>query len=141
MIELELARESDCISIFDKLLQLQAKSPAPQMALCEPDVAYRHLKQAVREGRLYLFGDYAILVDIGSPWHTTRRVLIEEIILRFRSVNKNSVESAIEQLSIIAKVRGCAAVAAGDTQIGLMSPRYIAAGFQPLGTQFYKGIS
>jgi hypothetical protein len=124
--------------IYDALVNLLAMSPAPQMRLCEPDVARQNLSRASDERRLFVYGDFGILVDVGSPWHTSKRVLIEEIIVRFRRDYGNKVEGAIAQLDIIAKAFGCVAVAAGDTQIGLMSPRYLAAGFTTLGTQFYK---
>lgn len=138
--ELELARESDCIAVFDAMLRMLHKSPAKQMALVEPEHAYTALVQAVREQRLYLYGDYAILVDVGSPWHTTKLVLFEEIIIRYQRVYGHDVSEAVAQLDSIARQHGCVAVAAGDTQVGLMAPRYLAAGFEPLGTQFYKEI-
>ena len=135
-----LASKEDLDHIINTLWDLLDKSPATQMKLCEPEVAIPALHQAIKEDRLLIYGDFAILVDVGSPWHTSKRILIEEIIIRFRRVYGNTVESAIAQLEVIAKQRGCVAVAAGDTQIGLMSDRYIAAGFQALGSQFYKEI-
>lgn len=134
-------READTFHaalIYATLERLLVVSPAPQMKLAEPAVAYAALYQAMRETRLYVYGDFGILVDVGSPWHTSKRVLIEEIIVRFRKDFDNSAESAVAQLAVIAKRHGCVAIAAGDTQIGLMTPRYLAAGFQALGTQFYK---
>jgi hypothetical protein len=110
------------------------------MRLCEEHVAYAALHRARDEARLYVYGDYAILFDIGSPWHTSKKLLIEEFVLRFRREYGNAVDGAVAQLDELARALGCAAVAAGDTQVGLMSPRYVAAGFQPLGTQFYKEI-
>jgi hypothetical protein len=126
--------------IYAALLELLGKSPAAQMRLAEPEVARKALSTARSNAALWVYGDFGILVDVGSPWHTSKRVLIEEIIVRFRRDYGNKVEGAIAQLDVIAKAFGCVAVAAGDTQIGLMSPRYLAAGFQPLGTQFYKEI-
>jgi hypothetical protein len=117
------------------------KSPAPQMRLVENHTAWLHLCEAKSASLLYVYGDFGILVDVGSPWYTSKRVLIEEIIVRFRKDYGNTVESAIAQLDVIARIHGCVAVAAGDTQIGLMSDRYLAAGFQALGTQFYKEIA
>lgn len=130
----------DVLEIFQALLRLLAKSKAPQMRLVDEATAYRSLTAAAAEGRLYVHGDFAILVDVGSPWHSDKRVLIEEIIVRWRKAFGNTVESAVAQLDVIAAEHGCVAVAAGDTQIGLMSPRYLAAGFKPLGTQFFKEI-
>lgn len=135
---LRYASEYDTRLIFEALLGLLHKSPAPQMKLCVPAVALRNLRSARDDGRLYVFGDYAILVDVGSPWHTDKPVLIEEIIVRFRSAYRHGVEAAVAQLDDIAKRHGCVAIAAGDTQVGIMAPRYLAAGFSVLGTQFYK---
>lgn len=140
MILLERAGVYHTEMIYTALLSMLDKSPAAQMKLCEPEVAGKALQRAKAEKRLFVYGDFGILVDVGSPWHTSKQVLIEEIIVRFRRDHGNTVESAIEQLSVLAREFGCVAVAAGDTQIGLMAPRYLAAGFQPLGTQFYKEI-
>jgi hypothetical protein len=126
--------------IFSALLDMLAKSPARQMSLAVPAVARQSLYAAREAGRLYIYGDYGILVDVGSPWHTNERVLIEEIIIRFRRFEKNGVEGAIDQLQHIAKEHGCAAIAAGDTQVGIMTPRYLAAGFKTLGTQFFMEV-
>ena len=116
-------------------------SPAPQMRLVQPKYARSALHLARLAGRLYVYGDFGIFVDVGSPWYTTKPILIEELIVRFRRVYKNRVESAVAQLDEIGKEHGCVAVGAGDTQIGLMAPHYLAAGFQVLGTQFYKEIA
>lgn len=139
--QLRLAQSGwDVYEIFNALLLMLRKSPAPQMALVEEEVAYRNLKQAVAEQRLYVYGDFAILVDAGSPWHTSKKVLIEEIVIRWRREFNTPVEAAIRQLDRIAKEHGCVAIAAGDTQVGIMGPRYTAAGFKTLGTQFFKEV-
>jgi hypothetical protein len=140
MIELETARPGDVLMILDALLQMLPKSPAPQMKMAEPLVAHQSLMLAQRQQRLYIFGDFAILVDEGSPWYTSKRVLFEEIIIRWRRVHGNTVDSAIAQLEAIAKLHGCVAIGAGDTQIGYMTPRYLAAGYTTLGIQFHKEI-
>jgi hypothetical protein len=137
---LRRATEYDTTLVMTALLKMLDKSPAPQMKLAVPEVAYRALKNAAADGWLYVYGDFAILVDVGRPWHSDKRVLIEEIIVRFRRAHHNTVESAVAQLEILARQFGCVAVAAGDTQIGYMAPRYTAAGFITLGTQFYKEI-
>lgn len=126
--------------IFQALLRMLDKSPAPQMRLVEPAVVYSHLRLAAVDRKLWVLGDFAILVDVGPPWHTTRPVLIEEIIVRFRKGYGYSVEDAVAALDHLAELHGCHAIAAGDTQVGIMAPRYLAAGFVTLGTQFYKEI-
>ena len=131
----------ETLEIYQALLRLQAKSPAKQMVLVEPNVALQNLQHAVEERSVYVYGDYAIKVDVGSPWYTSKPLLIEEIILRFRKDFGNHVSSAIQQLDAIAKEKGCVAIAAGDTQIGLMSQHYHAEGYSPIGTQFFKEIA
>jgi hypothetical protein len=137
-VNLTHASEEVTRDIWTAMLLMLHKSTAPQMKLVVPEVAHANLLKARDDGRLYVLGDFAILVDVGSPWHTDKPVLIEEIIIRFRRHFGNVVESAIEALPAIAQQHGCVAIAAGDTQIGYMAPRYLAAGFQVLGTQFYK---
>lgn len=140
-IELKTPSRVEVEDIFQALLGMLSNSPAKQMALAEPAAAYSHLLVAALNGKLLTFGDFAILFDIGSPWHTRKLVLIEEIIVRFRKRYGNTVESAVAQLEVIARDQGCAAIAAGDTQVGIMGPRYLAAGFTTLGSQFYKEIA
>lgn len=127
--------------IYRALLEVQKKSPAKQMALVEPGAAWKHLDRARATGNLVVCGDYGILFDVGSPWHTTKLVLIEEIIIRFRRLYQNPVEDAIAKLDDLARLHGCVAIAAGDTQVGLMAPRYQAAGYISLGSQFYKELN
>lgn len=110
------------------------------MKLAEPRVANNYLIYAAATGKLWVYGDFALLVDAAAPWYSTASVLIEDIIVRYRREYGNTVDSAIAQLEVLARRLGCVAVAAGDTQIGLMAPRYLAAGFTTLGTQFYKEI-
>jgi len=126
--------------IFEELLKLLQKSPAAQMKLAVPEVALAHLRAAQAAGHLWIQGDFAILVDVGSPWYTDRPVLIEEIIIRYRRDFGNPPEDVALALPLLAEILGCAAIAAGDTQVGLMGPRYLAAGFTALGTQFFKEI-
>lgn len=140
MIDLQTPSFQETNAIHEALVRMLEYSPAPQMKLAEPATAYAHLHNARRTGLLFTYGDFAILIDVGSPWHTTKLVLIEEIIVRFRKGHGGTPEGAVAQLETLAKLHGCVAVAAGDTQIGVMAPRYIAAGFQPLGSQFYKEI-
>lgn len=138
MTTLQPASMEDVHSIFEALLKMRKYSSAPQMRLTEPRHAVAHLQMAAAKQHLWVFGDFAILIDVGSPWYSAELVLIEEIIVRFRKEHGNTVDSAVAQLDVLALRFGCAAIAAGDTQIGLMSPRYLAAGFKTLGTQFYK---
>lgn len=128
-------------AIFEELLRLLAKSPAAQMVLAVPAVAEQNLYLAQEQGRLWIQGDFAILVDVGSPWYTDKPVLIEEIVIRYRREFGNPPEDIALALPLLAEILGCVAVAAGDTQVGIMGPRYTAAGFKTLGTQYFKEIA
>lgn len=139
-ILLELPSRLETDDIYTALLVLLERSPAAQMKLAEEKEAYLHLLRAKLKQHLWVYGDFAILIDVGSPWYTTKPVLIEEIILRFRRGYGNTVESAIAQLDVLAREFTCVAIAAGDTQVGYMTPRYLAAGFTNLGTQFFKEV-
>lgn len=132
---------AEVLMMHEALLKMKKQSPAAQMALAEPDTAFKHLVWASQHRRLVTCGDYGILFDVGSPWHTTKLVLIEEIIIRFRRQYQNPVEEAIAKLDDLARLYGCVAIAAGDTQVGLMAPRYQAAGYTSLGSQFYKELN
>lgn len=141
MINLQIATKAECHHIHRNLLLLLDKSPAAQMKLAEPRTAFDALLGAVDQQRLFVYGDFAILVDVGSPWYTSKLVLIEEIILRYRRDYGNTVDSAIAQLEVLAREFGCSAIAAGDTQpVQLMSPRYAARGYTKLGIQWFKEI-
>lgn len=137
-MELQTPDRAAVEDIFQALMRMLDKSPAPQMRLVEPAAVYSHLYRATADKKLWVLGDFAILVDVGPPWHTTKPVLIEEIIVRFRRGHGGTVEDAVAALDRLAERFGCFAIAAGDTQIGMMAPRYTAAGFVTLGTQFYK---
>lgn len=139
-IILEKPSRLETEDIYAAMLEVLSKSPAAHMKLAEPAVALGHLIVRSALGYLWVYGDFAILVDVGSPWYTTKQVLIEEIIIRFRRGYRNTVESAVAQLDVLARDFACVAVVAGDTQLGIMTPRYLAAGFTSLGTQLYKDI-
>lgn len=140
MIELRQATVGEVPGLVDIALRMVEYSPAPQMRNVEPPLVRSYMHLAQLTGRLYVYGDFAILVDVGSDWYTSKRYLIEQLIWRVSRDHGNTVDSAIEKLDFIARLHGCVAVAAGDTQVGYMAPRYLAAGFQPLGTQYYKEI-
>lgn len=125
---------------FDALLRLKAKSPSSKMALAEPEVAYNGLREFILQRRAVEVGDYLILYDVGTTWYSSKLHLIEELTIRFQKRHMNPVSEAVDALTFIARQEGASAIAVGDTQIGLMTPYYLAAGFSPLGTQLFKEI-
>lgn len=136
---MRLATWDDERAVMGALLAMLDKSPAPQMRLADPTSARCGVRSAIHEGRAYIVGDFFIMVDQGSPWYTSKPVLIEEIILRISREHDTTVEQAIAALDDIAASRGCVAIAAGDTQIGYMRPKYEARGYVPMGYQLLKG--
>lgn len=130
----------DLEQVLRLLLRLKASSKAAQMALCEEAPARQHLAWARDTGFAVIHDGYFLLIDIGSPWHTTKRVLFEELVLRIGETEQGP-RGAVRALEELARTHGCAAVAAGDTQVRAMTPHYLAEGFTPLGDQLFKEIS
>lgn len=123
------------------LIAMKAKSPAGQMPLTDPMEAECSIRYAIHQGRCFRQGAFFVMFDIGSPWYTRERFLIEDIILKVWHDDKTQkVEDVIDYLTVLARLRGCVAVAAGDTQIGYMLPKYVDRGFSVLGTQLFKRI-
>jgi hypothetical protein len=126
---------------FQALLRLKAKSVSAKMTMADPPTAYRGLTHFIEEGRAVEVGDYLILFDVGHVWYSPHLHLIEELTMRFQRVHDNPVESAVAALDVLAYQHGAKAIGVGDTQIGLMTPYYLAAGYTPLGTQLFKEVS
>lgn len=133
------ATQHDVPAIMEALLALQAKSTAPHMALATPIDAELGVRNAIHEGRAVIAGDYFIMYDVGSPWYTRQYVLIEEIILRISRACGSVIEDALAALDELQMQHNCVAIAAGDTQIGYMLPKYIAHGYRVMGHQLLKG--
>ena len=125
---------------LDALLKLKAKSPSAKMAAVEVDEASRNLRKFLEEGRAVEVGDYLILYDLGSPWYTTKLHFIEELTIRFQRVYNNPVTDAVQAMEKLARMNCAQFIAVGDTQIGLMTPYYLEAGYTPLGSQLFKEI-
>lgn len=122
------------------LLAMLKYSPAPQMKYAEPDVARAYLISAIAEQRVWFMGGYMLMVDVGSDWYGRRKYLIEQIILKvYRDDDSVKLETVIGNgLAYLADFYSCVATVVGDTQVGYMTPKYLAAGFQTLGTQLIK---
>ena len=126
---------------FDAMLRLKAKSPSTKMGLADPATAYVGLTDFIEQGTAVEVGDFLILYSVSPTWYSPALHLIEELTLRFQRQYNNPVESAVAALDVLAKQVGAKAIAVGDTQIGLMTPYYLAAGYKPLGTQLFKEVS
>lgn len=93
------------------------------------------------DSSVVVFGDFAVLFGITVPWHSKRRVLVEDLLIRFRREVGNSLEDVLStQLPALARELGCHRIFVGDTQAGLMAPRYEAAGYIPLGKQLMREV-
>lgn len=136
---MRFATTEDIPLIEETLLAMLAKSPARQMKFADQGAAFAYIRQAVNVGNAYIEDGYFILVDAGRPWYSYKEYLIEELILKIRPTTQ-PVTVAIKALSEIARSRGFEVVAAGDTQVGYMTPHYIAEGFTTIGTQLLKEI-
>jgi len=134
------ATPSDVPAIMAALFQMREKSPAPQVRLAEPIEAELSVRHAIHEGRAYFLGGYFVMYDISRTWYSSKKVLIEDLILKVHEDSSVRLRDVIRSLSDLALMHGCKAVVAGDTQIGYMTPRYIQEGFQVLGTQLYKEL-
>lgn len=121
------------------LHKMLAKSPARQMRFADPIAAESSVHQAVMEGRAFISHGYFIMVDVGPAWYSQKSFLIEQIILKVEDTD-DDVRLAVRHLDDIARQFGCEAIAVGDTQIGLMTPKYLAEGYTFLGTQLFKEV-
>ena len=126
---------------FDAMLRLKAKSPSSKMGLADPATAFAGLRNFIEQGTAVEVGDYLILYDYGPTWYSPKLHMIEELTIRFKREFNNPVESAVAALEVIARQIGASAIAVGDTQIGLMTPYYLAAGYTVLGTQLFKEVT
>lgn len=134
------AQPLDMVPVFDKLLALLDKSPAPQMQYADAGAAWVSLENAIAEGRAYIAHGYFVMVEVGRDWYTYKTYLIEQIILKVYDTHL-PVSEAIACLDAIAREHGCEAIAVGDTQVGYMTPLYQAAGYKTIGTQLMKESS
>lgn len=128
--------------IMDALRALWAKSNATHMGMVDPMAAELSVRHAQHTGRAWFHGPYFIMVDHGQDWYSSKKFLMEQIILRVRPNTAGehwTVEDAIEQLPVLRDFYGCDAIVVGDSQIGLMIPKYLAAGYVRVGTQLMKG--
>lgn len=131
------ATQGDLILGINALVAMREKNPNKQMRYADPDVAFRYLTYAASQGNVVVVDEYLILYSVVKPWFSDADFLVEDLILKIRPT-KTPVEVCIDALEELKVMFKCVCVIAGDTQIGYMTPKYIAKGFEPLGVQLIK---
>lgn len=131
------ATEADCDAALDALLAMRQKNPNKQMRFADPATALGYMKHAVSQGCAVMHAGFFIMYSVGPAWFSQENFLMEELIIRIYP-STSPVEAAIAVLDELREDFGCCAIVAGDTQIGYMTPKYIAAGYQTLGAQLIK---
>jgi hypothetical protein len=137
---MRLGTQVDASLIVKALGELQKRSPNPQMQYSDLTVAARGVNDFIDSGRCLIVGDYAILFEIGKIWYSATEFMMEQLLIRFKSDEGNSVHDAVSGLELFAKEYGCSVLIVGDTQIGHMTKVYTEHGFVPIGTQLLKQL-
>lgn len=127
----------DLAAVETALYRMMVKNPNRQMRFANLPTAMEYVCQAALENRVVVVDGYFIMFSVGPAWFTKAHFLVEDIILRIHPTTQ-PVEVAIAALDTLRVQHECAAVVVGDTQIGVMEPKYLAAGFTRLGTQLIK---
>lgn len=137
--------EEDIPFIRAQLSVLQDRSKAAHMKHTDLDTAVEYIRSGIKGWRppgsgpqAWLVDGFLVLATIGSPWHSSKPMVIEDMIMKV--FPGGDVRYAVEFLSDIAKWHGIEVIVSGDTQIGYMTPFYEGDGFRKLGTQLIKEI-
>jgi hypothetical protein len=118
------------------LIAMRDKNPDKQMKWADPNAALAYMVAAADEGRCIMHAGYFIMYSVGPIWFSTASFLIEELVIRIYGSSPPS--AATDALQELHELHGTVAVISGDTQVGRMTPHYLAAGYQVLGQQFIK---
>lgn len=131
---------TDVLFIRNAVADLKRVSPAPWMGITDLPTAMSYIQSAIDGGRVWFFGAYMVMVDTGIPWYSNKLCLLEELVLKVYPQDKSFTIQTVLQAGLdqLASHYGCEATVVGDTQIGLLTPLYTAAGFVPIGTQLFK---
>jgi hypothetical protein len=136
------ATNQDIPEVMAALRKLWAKSSATHMSMVDPMQAELSVRHAQHTGRLWLYGPYAIMVDHGQDWYSSKKFLIEQIIVRYRPTmagESHTIEHVIGRaLPFLRDHFGCQSIIVGDSQVGYMVPHYEAAGYKHVGVQLMK---
>lgn len=131
------AVQSDCILAINALVAMRAKNPNKQMRYADPDTALAYMQNAAGSGNAVVVDGYFIMYAVTPAWFSIDPFLIEELIIRIYPTD-SPVEVAIAALDELKALFNCVAIVAGDTQVGYMTPKYLANGFVRLGEQLIK---
>lgn len=126
--------------VMAALKRLIEKSPSEQMRYAELIEAELGVRDAIHNNRAVFVGDFFIMFDVGKIWYSSKQFLIEELVIRVSTNHGTPVSEAVAALDNLAQRFRCAAVVAGDTQIGAMTNHYLRAGYVMLGSQFIKHV-
>lgn len=137
---MRLANQHDAAAIVAALAHLQTVSPNPQMKHSDIMAAECGVRDFIHRGCALIVGDYAILFETGRMWYSNTEFLFEQLVIRFKRDELNTVQDAISKLELFAKEYGCSVIVVGDTQIGHMTKVYTELGFVPIGTQLLKQL-
>lgn len=129
---------SDLKRVRKALDGLILHSNAAHMKYADVLHAMEYIKQASLAGKAHIVSDVFVMFDIGSDWYTKELYMIEQLVLKLSKYG--DVPKAVAFMDNMARVFGAKAIAAGDTQVGAMTPHYIQAGYKVLGTQFIKEL-
>lgn len=128
----------DGADIMRALHETWRKNPNNQMKFVDVQKAQDKVADAIESGRLVIVDEeFAIMYDVGSPWYSSAKFLIEDMVLRIRP-GSTPVRVAIQALDVLSESFGCVLTAVGDTQVGYMTQRYLDEGYKILGTQLIK---
>lgn len=137
---MRLGNQHDARAIVDALADLQTKSPNPQMQYSDIMAAELGVRDFIHRDKCLILGDYAVLFEVGKVWYSNTEFLFEQLLIRYKRDEGNSVQDAVQGLELFAKEYGCSVLIVGDTQIGHMTKVYTEAGFTPIGTQLLKQL-
>lgn len=133
--------DSELQEVWEALLKMKEKAAGRnQMKFVDLGTAHTSLAAAYQEQRIVMVGGYAIMFQVGSPWYSDKKYLIEDIILKVYDWTPYHVSLPIAALYDLAAARDCVCVATGDTQVGYLDKHYLGAGYVRLGSQFFKEI-
>jgi hypothetical protein len=129
---------ADGDAVLAAMYRMWSLNPGNQMAYTDEPKAVDYVVAACAAGRVAIVDEtFAIMFDVGCQWYSSSNFLIEECLLRIRR-NDTPVAVAIAALDELRAHFNCVMTVVGDTQVGRMTPHYLAAGYRLLGTQLIK---
>ena len=137
---MRLGTQHDVPQIVDALALLQRVSPNPQMQYSDLMAAELGVRDFVHRSKCLIIGDYAVLFETGRIWYSNTDFMFEQLLIRFKRDEGNTVQEAVAHLELFAKELGCSVLVVGDTQIGHMQQVYTELGFKLIGVQLLKQL-